>query len=418
MTGSPREFVRSVADVVRESLDASRVVFLHGPRQAGKTTLAKRIAAELGADYETLDDRAAREFARDDPDGFVDRERMLIIDEVQRGGDDLLLAIKAVVDRDPRPGSFLLTGSTRYLTVPNLSESLAGRVDIIDLWPLSQGEIEGRSESFVDRLFARTRELRRVAPTAQTRDEVFQRVCRGGFPEVVQRSPRLRGRWYESYVRTVTQRDIGDVARVQRVDDLPALVRLLATRTSAELNVSALAGDAGMPRTTLSGYLPLLEAVFLLFRVPAWSRNVTSKRVKQPKLHFTDTGLAAHLLGQAPQSLARPTSTLAGPLLETFVAAELARQRTWSDAIVDLHHFRDRDGAEVDLVLERRDGCVAAVEIKAGRSVSQSDLRSLKLLRDRVGKEFTNGVILNCGDAVRPLGDRLTVMPISALWAS
>jgi len=417
MSSAAPTLQRNLATDIRESLAASRVVYVTGPRQAGKTTLVRQIAEALGAAYETLDNRAARALAHDDPEEFVDREGLLVIDEVQRGGDDLLLAIKARVDSDRRPGQFLLTGSTRFLTVPNLSESLAGRVVLLDLWPLSQGEAQGRRDAFIDRLFGETSALRRVRPEPISRAAVFERVCRGGFPEAIGLGDRQRARWFDGYVRTLTQRDVGELANVQRVDDLPALVRLLATRTASELNVSSLANDADIPRTTLNGYLPLLEAVFLLFRTPSWSRNLTSKRVKQAKLHFTDSGLAAHLLGMSPTALAHRDATVAGPLLESFVAAEIARQATWSDTDATLHHFRDRGGAEVDLVLETRDGRVAAIEVKAARSVGRSQVRSLSLLRDRVGDQFVGGVVLNCGEDVRPLGDRLTAMPVSALWA-
>lgn len=411
-----RVLPRNISELLREVLQSARVVFVNGARQAGKTTLVRQLAEELGASYQTLDERAVRALARDDPDEFVQRDPPMVIDEVQRGGDDLLLAIKAEVDRDPRPGRFLLTGSTRFLTVPNLSESLAGRVDLIDLWPLSQGEIEGVRDTFVDRLFASTRTLRRLRPAPVSRASAFERVCRGGFPEAVARDPRQRARWLGAYLRTLTERDVGEVSNIQRVADLPSLVRLLAGRTAAPLNISSLANDADIPRTTVSGYLPLLESVFLLFRIPAWSRNVTSKQVKQARLHFTDSGLAAHILGASPASLARAGARMAGPLLETFVASELARQATWSREDVTLHYFRNQAGAEVDLVLESRDGRVAAVEVKAGRSVGKNDVRSLSLLRDRVGEDFVNGVVLGCTESAQPLGERLTSMPLSALW--
>ncbi len=375
MSSTPAILARNITAVLGESLEASRVVFLNGARQAGKTTLVRLLSEEIDADYQTL------------------------------------------VDRDTRPGRFLLTGSTRFLTVPNLSESLAGRVDLVDLWPLSQGEIRGRRDRFVDTLFGKTTTLRRRRPPPITRVEAFERVCRGGFPEVIERTARQRSRLFEAYFRTLTGRNIGEISRIQRVNDLPALVRLLAARTAAEINVASLAGEAGIPRTTLNGYLPLLEAVFLMFRLPSWSRNLTSKRVKQAKLHFTDTGLAAHLIGASPAMLARPDAPMAGALLESFVASELARQRTWAKEDVELHHFRDRAGAEIDLVLETRDGRVAAVEVKAGRTVGKRDLRALTMLRDRVGREFVNGVVLGCADRVQPLGDRLTLMPLSALWS-
>lgn len=401
---------------LREALSAARVVYLAGARQAGKTTLVQAWARASGATYETLDDQVSRAFALDDPAGFIDRPGPLVIDEAQRAGDGLLLAIKARVDRDPRPGRFLLTGSSRFLTVPRLSESLAGRVDLVDLWPLAQSELKESCAALSDRLF-RPGDLRTQALPPASRADVFERVCRGGFPEAVARAGRMRTRWFEAYVRTLTGRDVGEVSNIQRVGDLLALVRLLAARTAAEINVSDVARDAGIPRTTLAAYLPLLEAVFLTFRLPAWSRNVTSKRVKQAKLHFTDTGVAAHVLGISPRALAQPGNRMAGPLLETFVASELARQAGWADIDVALHHFRDRAGPEVDLVLEARDGRVAAVEVKLGRTVGQSDRRGLEVLRDRLGPQFVHGVVLGCFEEVRPLGDRLTALPLSALWA-
>ncbi len=404
----------------RELLDAlseARVTFIEGPRQSGKTTLARAVAAELGARYATLDDQLARETALDDPEGFVEHDGLLIIDEVQRGGDDLLLAIKASVDRDPRPGSFLLTGSTRFLTVPNISESLAGRVDLISLWPLSQGELLGARESFVDRLFTDTKSLLSAQPEPLSRAELFERVVTGGFPEALARASRGRARWFESYVRTVVERDVAELVRVHRRDDLARLARFLASRTASEISISSLANELDVPRTTLTGYLPLLRAVFFCFSLPAWSRNVTSKAIKQPKLHLTDSGVAAHLLGATAGALGAAGATHAGALLETFVVSEVMRELGWAETRVTPHHFRDRDGIEVDLVLETADGRIAAVEVKAARSVGSRDLRGLRLLRDRLGERFVGGVVLCACDDVRSAGDRLCVAPVSLLWA-
>lgn len=410
-------FPRFVQPRLAEALEDARVVYVTGPRQAGKTTIARQVAAALEAEYQTLDDRTVREFALAEPEEFLERDGLLVVDEVQRGGDDLLLALKARVDRDPTPGQYLLTGSTRFLTVPTMSESLAGRVELVDLWPLAQSEIERKHGGLVDGLFGSTRSVRSASLPPVSRAEVFERVCRGGFPEPVGRSSRSRGRWFDAYARTLTGRDVGELANIQRVQDLPALVRLLAARTATAINLSSLAADAGIPRTTLAGYMPLLEDVFLMFRLPAWSRNLTSKGVKQPKLHFTDTGLAAHLVGTSPSALARPQAPMAGALLESFVASELARLCTWSNVEPKMHHFRDRAGSEVDLILEARDGRIVAVEVKAGRSVGRGDTKALAAMRDRLGDEFVNGVVLGCFERAQPLGDRLTALPLSALWA-
>ncbi|MCE9637804.1 MAG: ATP-binding protein [Planctomycetes bacterium] len=410
---------RHAQAVVVEALADARVVLVHGPRQCGKTTLVQAVAASRRGRYLSLDSQDLRDSALRDPDGFVEGTGLVVIDEFQRGGDALLLAIKRAVDvAGPRRRRFLLAGSTRFLTVPTLSESLAGRIDIIDLWPLSQGELLGRREDFPAVLFGGPERLRSLEPTPLGRESYFDLACRGGFPEAVRRKPRSRERWFDGYARTLLGRDLLEIARVGRTDDVSRLLRLLATRTAAEVDVTAIARELGIPRTTLDGYLPLLESLFLLHRVPAWSSNLTAKIVRRPKLHFTDTGLAASLVGVTPKSLTDPTAPMAGPLLETFVVGEISRQLGWSAVSATVHHFRDRSGPEVDLVLESRDGRIAAIEVKAARSVSARDFSGLTLLRDRLGARFVQGVVLHAGEAVLAFGDRLSAAPVSAVWAT
>ncbi len=391
-------------------------MLVNGARQAGKTTLARRVAETARGRYVTMDNPATLRAARFDPAGFLEGRGLLVIDEFQKAGETLLLALKEEVDRLPSPGRFLLTGSTRFLTVPRLSDSLAGRVDILDLWPLSQGEIRGERETFPDLLFGPVGRLRSLRPEPLSRRETFETVCRGGFPEALRRSPAGRAGWFASYVDTVTQRDVPEIARIRQARDLKRALRLLAAQTAGELNVASLARDLRMPRTTLDGYLPLLETVYLFFQVPAWSRNLSAKVARHPKVHLLDAGLAAHLLGVDPAGLSRPASPAAGRLLETFVAGELARQRTWAGQPFELHHFRDRDGKEVDSILEAPDGRVAGVEVKAARSLGESDARTLAWMRDRLGSDFIQGVVLYTGEEVLPLGDRITALPLAALW--
>jgi len=399
-------------------MEAFRVVTLNGPRQAGKTTLARLVHRRRGGTLVTFDDSDALEAARRDPLGFVTGfPEPLVIDEFQLAGDPLARAIKRVVDDDPRPGRFLLTGSSDFLSIPSLSESLAGRVRIVDLWPLSQGEQEGTVERFIDLLFDDPEALRGPPPSDLDRADCFRRVCRGGFPEVTATaSARIRAGWFDSYVRTVTQRDIRELARIRQARELPRLLRLAAARTAQEANTADLARDVGMPAATVRGYLSLLAAVYLLVRLPAWSRNLTAKVKRRPKNYLTDSGLAADLLGLDPAALARPTAPAAGQLLETFVVMELLRQRGWSTTRVDLHHFRDRDGPEVDVVLESRDGRVAALEVKAAVSVSRRDFRWLEMLRDKLGALFVQGAVLHAGPRAYGFGDRLAALPVSTLW--
>ncbi|MCG3133266.1 MAG: hypothetical protein HMLKMBBP_00391 [Planctomycetes bacterium] len=395
-----------------------RAVLLNGPRQSGKTTLARMLAEETGGTYLTLDDAATLASIREDPRRAVDHPGTVVIDEVQRGGDALLLAIKQAVDEDPRTGRFVLTGSTRFLQVPNLSESLAGRIGIVELRTLSAGEIAGRRESFLERLSGPADALRCVEPERLDRRAVFDRVCAGGFPGVYRAAAEDRAAWFDAYLTTVIQRDVRDISDVQRATDLARVVRLIAARTGSPVNVSDVARDAGIPRSTAAAYSQLLQWVFLTETLPAWSTNLSSKITKHPKAYAADSGLAAWLLGASVESLAAPVAPALGPAIETFAVLEILKQRTWSRAFVDAGHLRDRDGWEVDLVLETADRRVAAVEVKATSSPGPRDVAGLARLRDRLGDRFVNGVLLHLGDRVLPFGDRLTLMPISSLWAA
>ena len=408
---------RAILARVLETLGAFRVVAITGPRQAGKTTLAREVLEHTEGAYLTLDDPGTLAALESDPRTVLDREGTLVIDEFQRGGEALLRQVKRAVDEDGRKGRFLLTGSTRFLSVPTLAESLAGRVALVDLWPLSQGELARRSDRFIDRLFGSSTALRAGRGEALSRGEVLGRVCLGGFPEVQGLTAAMRSRWYASYVRTVTQRDIPEIHGVRQPNALSILLDLLAARTAQELSVASIAKDARRPEVTVAAHLSLLETVHLWFQVPAWSRNLTKKVVRHAKGHILDSGLAAHLLRVDPQSLGTPGSPALGPLLETFVAGELARQVGWADTEVDLRHFRDRDGLEVDLVLEARDGRVALIEVKASRTVEPRDFAGIDRLATKIGKRFVHGVVLYLGLDMLPFGPGRTALPVPALWA-
>ncbi|MCK6480648.1 MAG: ATP-binding protein [Planctomycetes bacterium] len=401
---------------VTEALADTRIVLINGPRQSGKTTLAREVLRGRSGRYLTLDDPATLRTVLEDPREIVRGPGLTVIDEFQRGGDALVRCLKIEVDEDPRPGRFLLTGSSRFLVVPSLSESLAGRVEIVDLWPLSQGEILGRKETFLDRLMDGPARLRSLRPESGTRAALFDRVCRGGLPEAVLRAPRRRKALFASYARTLLSRDARDILRVREARDLRRLLHLLAARTAQVVNQSALSADLGVPRTTVSTHLSLLGMIYVHFELPAWSRNLSSKAVRSPKLHLTDTGLAAHLLGLGAEAAGRPGSRVAGPLLETFAVSEILRQASWSEDPPEAGHFRDAAGREIDLVLESAQGRIAAVEVKATSSPGERDFRSLEWLRDRTGADFIQGVLLCTAREPMPAGDRLTLLPVSSLW--
>jgi len=428
---------------VETCLNAYRVVVLHGPRQSGKSTLARLVASARGGSYMTLDDDAAQEAAMADPRGFLlDQRHPLVVDEVQLAGDRLVRALKQVVDLDPEPGRFLLTGSTNFLTVPTISESLAGRARILRLWPLSQAELHGNAASRVQQWFhaeAASPSPRRStadehAPDTEPRSDTGSRtraltkrdylelVCRGGYPEVLALTEEMRRGWFESYAETVIERDVVALGDLRRRAALPRLLEWIAAGTSGELNLQATSSHMGLDSATLVVYLNWMETVFLLHRLPSWSRNPAARPVRRPKIHITDTGLAAALLGLDPAGLIVPTAPAAGPLLETFVVNEIVRQVAASEGGLRLSHCRDHRGGEIDLIVEQPGGSVVAVEVKATSSPTVTQLRHAARLRDRLDSvapgTFRAGILLHAGDQSLAVGDRLHVDPIDSLWTS
>jgi uncharacterized protein len=409
---------RRAAELVTAAMAGFRVLVVNGPRQSGKSTLLRQMNASLDGTLVTLDDRTALKTARTDPGGFVTGYPYpLMIDEVQRGGDALVLAVKALVDRNDQPGQIVLAGSSRFLTVPTLSESLAGRARIIDLWPLSQGELTGGADALVDRLFGPTADVRQLRGEHLARAAAMERIVVGGFPGVHRLQPSLRRDWFDDYRRTLVQRDLSEIRKLRQIAEVPRLIRLMAAHTASEVNVSKLSTSLGLAAGTAHEYLSLLEVIYVHHLLPGWAPGFASRAKRKPKLHFVDSGLAADTLGVSIDRLAQPTCAEAGPLLETFVAGELARQRTWSTVRPDLFHFRDREQREVDIVAEAPDGRVVAIEVKAAVDVDDHDTRWLRYLRDKLGDRFVNGVVLHLGERPQPLGDRLTALPLSTLWA-
>ena len=390
------------------------VVLLNGARQTGKTTLAQALAAGSGAQYFTFDDLATLALAAGDPSGFIrNLTGPVVLDEIQKA-PNLFPAIKLAVDKDRQPGRFLLTGSANVLTLPRLSESLAGRMEVIPLYPFSAGELAGAAEGFLARLFAGTIA---TSKRALVGGDMAARLTRGGYPEATQREAEdRRGAWFASYISTILQRDVRDLARVDALHTLPNLLKLLAARASGLLNLADVGRDAGLPHTTLTRYLALLETVFLVHRLPAWSHNLGQRLVKAPKLHLVDSGLACHLLGADARRLSEDRP-LMGRLLESYVVGELRKQVSWADSRTVLYFFRTATGLEVDVVLERPDGSVAGIEVKASASVGASDFAALKTLRNQLGQLFRAGVVLYLGDQVVPFGDKLWLVPLPALWA-
>ena len=421
-----------------EALEESPIVLIQGPRQCGKTTLAQIVGSPRGLtagaglpagegaySYVTFDDDIARSGAETDPMGFIaGLPERAALDEVQRV-PGIFTALKLAVDRDRTPGRFLLTGSTNVLQTPNLAESLAGRMETVRLHPLAQCEFadrpdrpearleDGRFVGFLDALFEGGFETRRSEPLGA---DLHERIVDGGYPAALaRRAGRRRASWYRDYVEAQMQRDVRDMSRIRTLEALPRLMRLAAVQTATLLNVSDLARSFELSLPTVRSYLELLERVFLLERLPPWHSNRLSRLIKTPKLHIGDTGLACALMGLNAAGLARDPQRR-GALLETFVFQELRRQAAWYDAPLDFFHFRDKDKAEVDIVIERGGIQVAGVEVKAASTVSEGDFRGLRRLREASGAQFAAGVVLHDGEISTSFGDGLYAVPIRMLW--
>lgn len=407
---------RNLTRRLLEALSDTPVVLLHGARQTGKTTLVQEIPREsYPANYLTFDDVTTLAAAKRDPMGFLETyDGPVILDEVQRV-PDLFVAIKTLVDRARTPGRFLLTGSANVLLLPKLSESLAGRMEVLTLWPLSQGEIASYQETFVDAVFSDKMPTRPSEGTSD-RGDLIERVLRGGYPELLQRKTRARRTaWFDSYVTTVIHRELRDLANIEYLTELPRLLRLLAARASGQLNYTEISGAVGLPQTTLKRYLTLLEALYLFVPLPAWAPNLGKRLIKRPKILLNDTGLIAHLT-DLDSSQIEKDSTSFGRALENFAAMELRKQISWSEIRPTMYHFRAHTNAEVDLVLASPSGELVGIEVKASSSVRDEDVRGLELLRDLAGKRFRRGIVLYAGSKSVPLGESLHALPIDSLW--
>jgi uncharacterized protein len=328
---------------------------------------------------------------------------------------ELLLAIKREVDRDPRPGRFLLTGSARLLGLRDLPDALPGRTETIELWPLSQGEIDSVADGFVDAVFRLDGNVE-TPPCPLTKRDYVARALRGGYPEAVRRDPgRRRARFFDSYVTDLVTRDVQQISDIERPAEMRRLLSVVAARMGTLAVTQSLANDVALPRQTLSRYLDLLELIFVIKRIPAWSSNLTTRSISTPKLIVTDSGLGGRLIGMSEERAKDPVAPV-GPLLENFAIGEVARQLTWAEEPVQLFHYRDRDQVEVDMVLEHAAGTVIGIEVKAAETVRPEDFRGLRHLAKRLGDRFRAGMVLYAGEQQLSFGDRLTALPMAALW--
>lgn len=404
-------YERFVERRAEDALSDTPVVLIVGPRRAGKTTLVRKMG-DAGRTYITLDDQTALEAAQSDPAGFIRNLDRAIIDEIQRA-PELLLAIKKTVDEDYRPGRFLLTGSANVLTLPRVADSLAGRMETILMLPLARAEIEAKTPTFLERLYDGKLRGDRKAIIG---DDLAELVLQGGFPEAIAReTERRRQDWTRSYLTSVLTRDLRDIADVEKLTELPKFVRLLAEHSGQLVNYSQFGAAIDVSHKTGQRYVGLLEQVFLISTLQPWFTNALKRIAKTPKLHFLDSGLLATVRGLGFDRV-KEDRTLFGSLLESFVFSEVLKLMTASALRLTPYHFRDQQMREVDIVLERDDGKIAGIEIKASATVKSSDFGGLRTLAEAAGKRFAFGVVLYDSTDVVPFGDGLAAAPLSSLW--
>ena len=405
---------RLIGGRLEDALESSPVTLIHGPRQCGKTTLARRLGEPLGYTYVSFDDPLLLGQAHADPVGFVaGLPERVILDEVQRA-PFLFSVLKMAVDEHRTAGRFILSGSSNILLAPQLSDTLAGRMVMLRLYPLAQCELEGSSPALLEALFACDF---RYQVARQPQRPVSDRLVTGGYPPaLVAPTQWQRAEWCRNYVEAVLMREVRELSRVRALGEMPKLLSLMADQTAQILNVSRLASVLRLSRPTILDYLELLEQIFLVKRLPPWFNSMAPRQTKAPKIHITDTGLACVLLGETSTTLS-DNGPRFGHLLETFVLNELRRLASWEKTGYAFFHYRDRDQTEVDIVVEREGGQVVGIEVKAATMVGDRDFRGLKKLRDLAGRKFAAGVILYGGHLSIRFDDQLYAVPLRALWA-
>lgn len=409
-------YKRSLKPKLEKAFSRSRVILLNGARQVGKTTLMKEICLEKGYFYLTFDDMAILSAAKNDPKGFIaGLQKPIILDEIQRV-PELFLAIKMDVDTHQDKGRYALTGSANPLLLPKLGDSLAGRMEIFDLYPLSQGELHNTTEVFIDNIFDYKFNPLSIKTKEFSKQELYKAILKGGYPEIQNYDEEDRSNWFKSYVSTILDRDVRDISNIEGLSQFPLLLKLLASRPGTLLNVADLSRSIKSSNPTIHRYLTLLQTIFFIRYQQPWHANLGKRLVKAPKTYFVDTGLLSYLLGiNLEGAMANPY--LMGGVLENFVVNELIKQASWSKARVSFYHFRTSDGVEVDIVMENAAGEIIGIEVKSSSTVTTQDFKGLSYLAEELGDKFIRGIVIYTGTTSYPHSEKICALPISALWS-
>lgn len=396
-----------------EAFQDTPLLLIKGARQVGKSTLMKEIVIQRGGQALSFDDPSLLSIAKSDPRGFIDQlQTPILLDEVQRV-PEIILPLKLRIDQNQAPGQFFLTGSADFHTLPLIADSMAGRIEIKTLWPLSQGEMQYKQERFIKMVFEGN-----WPPTFPplTREDLYHRVIQGGYPKVTERKgSERRAMWFDSYLEAIIQKDIREISAIEGFESIPNLMTVLASRSANLLNAADVSRILGLSQATVKRYISLLQSIFMTFKLRPWFANMDKRLSKTPKIYFYDSGLLSHIL-RVPSEWNVSESSRFGQILENFAVCEILKQCSWEKEKIDTHHFRTQSGDEVDLVLQNRQGQFVGVEIKATSTVLAKDFKGLKTFRDLTKEKFSRGIILYTGDTVIPFEENLWAIPIQALW--
>ncbi len=415
-------YKRYITNSLIEALSDTPVILVNGARQTGKSTLCKSLMEnpdlkEVFSEESmiTMDDPTTLEAAKRDPLGFLtDLGKHIVIDEVQRA-PELFLSLKKLVDEDRKGRKVILTGSANVMLLPKIGDSLAGRIEINTLWPLSQDEISGTKSLFLETLVKENKPFRYYKTTWR---EIASMMRLGGYPESLERkSPQRRNKWFNDYLTAILQKDIRDISNIEGINEIPHLLKLIATRVGSTINMSDIGRLAGIRNTTLKRYFTLLESIFMIIKVPAWTKNTEGNLVKSPKVYLNDTGLLNHLIGREDEKFLEQRSN-AGAFLENFIVMEIVKQLTWSPLSLKPYHFSIHKGSEVDLILEDKRGDIYGIEIKSASTLQGKDFNGLRRLTQLAGDKFKRGIVLYTGEKyLGGFGNNLQAVPVSSVWA-
>jgi predicted AAA+ superfamily ATPase len=415
-------YKRHITERLKDALTLSPVVFLNGARQTGKSTLVQTLAPQIGkndhpAQYVTFDRPTQMAAASAAPEAFLTSfELPLIIDEVQLV-PELFRALKIVADemrlkdKENANGKYLLTGSANILALPKLSDPLVGRMAIMTLYPYTVAEATHNNGGSLERIM--NLDFKGINDRGIS---IVNAIKRATFPEISAAGNDGRKAWFDGYITTILQRDVRQIAELEKSSILPHLLRVLATRAGGLMNDSDISREVGLNSVTGKFYRNILKLMFLTFDVKPWFRNIGKRLVKSPKGYLLDTSMIAYLLDYNIEDIAKTKPELFGHLLENFIATELVKQLSNSGIKAELYHFRTSDGKEVDFILEKPDGSVFAIEVKRSESVSINDFKGILTFQELTGTDFIGGIVFYAGKEVAPFGKKLWAVPYFALW--